>query len=62
MVKLNGKAVLEYKVHDADPEYTLLTERTWPVRGTFALHGHPPMPGKMSTVYFRNIRVKILSN
>lgn len=60
VVKLNGKTVLEYKIADADREHTLLGKRTWPTSGTFALQGHPPMPGQMSKVYFKNIRVKIL--
>jgi hypothetical protein len=60
VVKLNGKTVLEYKVDDADREHTLLGKRMWSPRGTFALQGHPPMPGAISKVYFKNIRVKIL--
>ena len=60
VVKLNDKTLLEYTVADADREHTLSTKRTWPVRGTFALQGHPPMPGEISKVYFKNIRVKIL--
>lgn len=62
VVKLDGKTVLEYKLPDADREHMLPTKRTWPLRGTFALQGHPPMPGQMSKVYFKNIRVKILSD
>lgn len=29
-------------------------------RGTFALQGHPPMPGQISNVCFKNVRVKVL--
>jgi hypothetical protein len=29
-------------------------------RGTFALQGHPPMPGHVSKACFQNIRVKVL--
>ena len=59
-VKLNSETVLEYTVTDADREHTLPTKRTWLPRGTFALQGHPPMPGSISKVYFKNIRVKVL--
>ena len=33
---------------------------TWLPRGTFALQGHPPMPGHISKACFKNIRVKVL--
>ena len=60
VIKLDGKTLLEYTIADADREHTLTTKRIWSPRGTFALQGHPPMPGEISKVYFKNIRVKIL--
>ena len=36
------------------------TSMTWLPRGTFALQGHPPMPGHISKACFKNIRVKVL--
>lgn len=59
-VKLNDKVVLEYKVPEADTEHKLPTGNTWLPQGTFALQGHPPLPGKASKVWFKNIRVKVL--
>ena len=59
-VKLDGKTVLEHKVADAGVEHKLPTGMTWLPRGTFALQGHPPMPGQISKVYYKNIRVKVL--
>jgi hypothetical protein len=59
-VKLDGKAVLDYKVPQAESEHRLPTGMTWLPQGTFALQGHPPMPGHMSKACFRNIRVKVL--
>ena len=52
--------MLEYKIPDADVEHKLPTKRTWLPRGTFALQGHPPMPGHISKACFKNIRVKVL--
>jgi hypothetical protein len=60
VVKLDGKTVLEYRLPHADVEHQLPTKRTWLPRGTFALQGHPPMPGHISKAYFKNIRVKVL--
>ena len=59
-VKLNGKTMLDYKVPDYDVEHKLPTGMTWLAQGTFALQGHPPMPGRISKACFRNIRVKVL--
>lgn len=59
-VKLNGQTMVEYRLPDADVEHKLTTGMIWLPRGTFALQGHPPMPGHGSKTCFRNIRVKIL--
>jgi hypothetical protein len=59
-VKLDGKTMFEYRLPHADVEHKLPTPMTWLPRGTFALQGHPPMPGQISKAYFRNIRVKVL--
>jgi hypothetical protein len=59
-VKLDGKTMFEYKLPHADAEHKLPTDRTWLPRGTFALQGHPPLPGQMSKACFKNIRVKVL--
>jgi hypothetical protein len=59
-VKLDGESVVEYKMPKADEEHKLPTGNTWLPRGTFALQGHPPMPGHVSKASFRNIRVKVL--
>lgn len=59
-VKLNDKVVLEYQVPEADTEHKLPTGNTWLPQGTFALQGHPPLPGKASKAWFKNIRVKVL--
>jgi hypothetical protein len=60
-VKLNGKTVLEYTVSQADIQHKIPNNTgTWLPRGTFALQGHPPMPGQISRACFKNIRVKIL--
>jgi hypothetical protein len=59
-VKLDGKTVLTYRMPQADEEHQLPTKRTWLPRGTFALQGHPPMPGHISKACFQNIRVKVL--
>ena len=45
MLLKTGKTMFEYQVPEADREHTLPTKRTWLPRGTFALQGHPPMPG-----------------
>lgn len=58
-VKLNGKTMFDYKVSEADVEHRLPTGGTWLPRGTFALQGHPPMPGQISKACFKNIRVKV---
>ena len=61
VVKLNGKMMFEYRVPRADIQHKIPNNTgTWLPRGTFALQGHPPMPGQISKVYFKNIRVKIL--
>ena len=60
-VKLNGKTVMEYTVTDADVAHKIPNNTgMWLPRGTFALQGHPPMPGEISKACFKNIRVKIL--
>ena len=59
-VKLDGQTVVEYQMPQADVEHKMPTGNTWMPQGTFALQGHPPMPGKGSKACFRNIRVKIL--
>jgi hypothetical protein len=59
-VKLNGQTMVEYRLPDADVEHKLPTGMNWLPRGTFALQGHPPMPGHGSKACFRNIRVKVL--
>jgi len=59
-VKLNDRAVLDYDMPDADHEHKLPTGFTWMPEGTFALQGHPPLPGKASQAWFKNIRVKVL--
>lgn len=60
VVKFDGKTMIEYKIPQADVEHVLSTGMTWLPRGTFALQGHPPMPGHISKACFKNIRVKIL--
>jgi hypothetical protein len=59
-VKLDGKTMLEYKLPQADVEHKFPGRMTWLPRGTFALQGHPPMPGHISKACFKNIRVKVL--
>ena len=59
-VMLDGKTLLEYRLPDADVGHKLPTGMTWLPRGTFALQGHPPMPGHGSHAWFKNIRVKVL--
>ena len=59
-VRLDGKTMIEYRIPDADVEHKLEKGPTWLPRGTFALQGHPPMPGHISKAYFKNIRVKVL--
>jgi hypothetical protein len=59
-VKLDGKTMFDYKIPDADVEHTFRVKKTWLPRGTFALQGHPPMPGHISKACFKNIRVKVL--
>ena len=59
-VKLDDKVVVEYKIPEADTVHKIVTGNTWLPQGTFALQGHPPLPGKASKTNFRNIRVKIL--
>jgi hypothetical protein len=59
-VKLNDQVVIDYKIPDADIEHKLPTGNTWLPQGTFALQGHPPLPGKGSKACFKNIRVKVL--
>ena len=59
-VKLDGKTMFEYRIPDAELEHKLPTGMTWLPQGTFALQGHPPMPGHISKACFKNIRVKVL--
>ncbi|MGA2031962.1 MAG: DUF1080 domain-containing protein [Thermoguttaceae bacterium] len=59
-VNLDGKTMFEYRIPHADVEHKLPTGMTWLPRGTFALQGHPPMPGHISKACFKNIRVKVL--
>jgi len=59
-VKLNDQVVIDYQIPDADTEHKLPTGNTWLPQGTFALQGHPPLPGKDSKACFKNIRVKVL--
>ena len=59
-VKLNSQTMVEYRLPNPDVEHKLPTGMTWLPRGTFALQGHPPMPGYGSKACFKNIRVKIL--
>jgi len=59
-VKLDGKTMFDYRIPDADVEHTFRRNKTWLPRGTFALQGHPPMPGHISKACFKNIRVKVL--
>jgi hypothetical protein len=60
VVKFDGKTMLEYTMPQADVEHKMPTGKTWLPRGTFALQGHPPMPGHISKACFKNIRVKVL--
>jgi hypothetical protein len=59
-VKLDGKTVLEYALPDAGTEHKVTALMTWQPKGTFALQGHPPMPGQISKACYKNIRVKVL--
>lgn len=59
-VKLDGQPMFTYQMSDAGSEHPLSSSATWLPTGTFALQGHPPMPGHISKVCFRNIRVKVL--
>jgi hypothetical protein len=60
-VKLNDRVVIQYTIPDADTEHKQpTTGNTWMPQGTFALQGHPPLPGKASKTWFKNIRVKVL--
>lgn len=59
-LKLDGKPMFTYRITEADAEHNLSTGATWLPEGTFALQGHPPMPGHISKAAFRNIRVKVL--
>jgi hypothetical protein len=59
-VKLNSKVVLVYKIPESELEHRLATGVTWQPEGTFALQGHPPMPGRISKACFKNIRIKVL--
>ena len=59
-VKLNGQPMFTYQIPDADSVHRLSSGATWMPEGTFALQGHPPMPGQISKVCFKNIRVKVL--
>jgi hypothetical protein len=59
-VKLNGQPMFTYQIPDAASVHRLSSGATWLPEGTFALQGHPPMPGKISKACFRNIRVKVL--
>lgn len=59
-VKLDGQPMFTYQIPDADSVHRLSSGATWLPQGAFALQGHPPMPGHISKVGFRNIRVKVL--
>ena len=59
-VRLDGNKLFDYNLPQADVEHKLPTPATWLPRGTFALQGHPPMPGHISKALFKNIRVKVL--
>ncbi|HVV71421.1 MAG TPA: DUF1080 domain-containing protein, partial [Verrucomicrobiae bacterium] len=59
-VTLNGQPMFTYQIPAADSEHGLSSGATWLPEGTFALQGHPPMPGQISKVCFKNIRVKVL--
>jgi len=59
-VKLNGKTMIDYTMPQGDTEHRLATGVTWLPEGTFALQGHPPLPGAISKACFKNIRVKVL--
>ncbi|MGH7967429.1 MAG: 3-keto-disaccharide hydrolase [Limisphaerales bacterium] len=59
-VKLNGQPMFTYQIPEADSVHRLSSGATWLPEGTFALQGHPPMPGQISKACFRNIRVKVL--
>jgi hypothetical protein len=59
-VKLDGQTMFEYQIPEAASEHKLPTRNTWLPVGTFALQGHPPMPGQISKACFKNIRVKVL--
>ena len=59
-VKLNGQPMFTYQLSDAGSVHRLSSGATWLPEGTFALQGHPPMPGHISKACFRNIRVKVL--
>lgn len=59
-VKLNGQPMFTYQIPEADSVHRLSSGATWLPQGTFALQGHPPMPGHISKVAFKNIRVKVL--
>ena len=61
VVKLDGKTMFEYRLSRADVKHKIPNNTgTWLPRGTFALQGHPPMPGNISKACFKNIRVKVL--
>jgi hypothetical protein len=59
-IKLNGKTMIDYNMPEGDTEHKLATGVTWLPEGTFALQGHPPLPGHISKACFKNIRVKVL--
>ncbi len=59
-VKLNGQPMFTYQIPDAGSVHRLSSGAIWLPEGTFALQGHPPMPGHISKVGFRNIRIKVL--
>ena len=59
-VKLDGRPMFTYQIAEADTVHRLSSGATWLPEGTFALQGHPPMPGQISKVCFRNIRVNVL--
>lgn len=59
-VKLDGQPMFTYQIADADSVHRLPTGFTWLPAGTFALQGHPPLPGHISKACFKNIRVKVL--
>lgn len=59
-VKLNGQPMFTYEIPEAGSMHRLSSGAIWLPEGTFALQGHPPMPGQISKACYKNIRVKVL--